>query len=73
MLVFALALAWCLLLVGLAVAAALLGRPPREAGPDAATAYELSRWSDRAKHSRRVREEELTELRRRRTGGKPEA
>lgn len=55
--------AWYLLLVTLTVAAALHGRA--DTVEDRTAAYEQDRWIERTQHQRRVREEELAELRRR--------
>lgn len=55
--------AWYMLLVILTVAAALHGRSDPTA--DRTATYEQDRWIERTQHQRRVREEELAELRRR--------
>jgi hypothetical protein len=64
--VLILAAAWCSALVGLLIAAAFLGRPPRQdaAAQDRVEAYETGRMSDRLRHFNQVRREELSQLRR---------
>lgn len=57
---------WYLLLVTLTVGAALQGRAQPAA--DRVEAYDQGRLSERQRHQRRVREEELAELRRREAG-----
>jgi hypothetical protein len=59
------AVAWPLGLIALLVGAALLGRPHSAGEAGQAETYEQSRFTDRNRHARRVREEELDELRRR--------
>ena len=68
MISFVLAAAWQALLLGFSLVSALVGRPRHERPAvdptDPTDAYELNRWHDRIEHQRRLREDELAQLRR---------